>query len=173
MWVEKTPHHLDYIPLIKRSVPHAKFVHILRDGRDVVASQKHASDQDPKYWGDWSVNDLVRQWNDDTKVALKYERSDNHLMVSYETLIAYPQRELTVICEFLDLRFEQSMLQHWLATDRILGARRAEPGMETAFRPLEKRRLKKFKTLFSENEQCRIIEGLSWGGEITRHIAAI
>ena len=48
MWVEKTPHHIDFIDLIERRVESAKFVHILRDGRDVVASQVHATQQDPE-----------------------------------------------------------------------------------------------------------------------------
>ena len=66
VWVEKTPHHVDFLSMIPRYVPGARFVHILRDGRDVVASQIDAQRQDPGYWGSWSIERLVRLWNTDT-----------------------------------------------------------------------------------------------------------
>jgi len=37
-WAECTPLHLLYIPLIKKLMPDALIVHIIRDGRDVAAS---------------------------------------------------------------------------------------------------------------------------------------
>jgi hypothetical protein len=37
-WAESTPLHLLYLPLIKRLIPEALVIHIIRDGRDVTAS---------------------------------------------------------------------------------------------------------------------------------------
>ena len=37
-WAESTPLHLLYLPLIKKVIPDALVVHIIRDGRDVTAS---------------------------------------------------------------------------------------------------------------------------------------
>ena len=37
-WAESTPLHLLYLPLIKKLIPEALVVHIIRDGRDVTAS---------------------------------------------------------------------------------------------------------------------------------------
>ena len=38
-WLEKTPEHMFFIDEIRRYLPNARFVHILRDGPDVVAVQ--------------------------------------------------------------------------------------------------------------------------------------
>ena len=37
-WAEKTPDHLLYAAEIKKTIPDALFIHIIRDGRDVAAS---------------------------------------------------------------------------------------------------------------------------------------
>ena len=37
-WAEKTPEHLLYAPEIKKTIPDALFLHIIRDGRDVACS---------------------------------------------------------------------------------------------------------------------------------------
>jgi hypothetical protein len=37
-WAESTPLHLLYLPLIKKLIPDALIVHIIRDGRDVTVS---------------------------------------------------------------------------------------------------------------------------------------
>src|SRR5258708_3673216 len=37
-WADQTPDHLLYIPQIKREIPDALIVHIIRDGRDVALS---------------------------------------------------------------------------------------------------------------------------------------
>jgi protein-tyrosine sulfotransferase len=41
IWVEKTPRNVWRFPFIRRRFPLAKLVHIIRDGRDVVCSQRH------------------------------------------------------------------------------------------------------------------------------------
>ena len=171
-WVEKTPHHIDFVRLIERQVKCSRFIHILRDGRDVVASQYHAILQDRNYWGNWAVKDLVGQWNADTQVSLRYERSDNHLLVAYEDLIDNPELVLRAVTRFMGISFEGSMLRHWEATDRILGQRRSEPWMQMAFQPIEDRRQKKFMTVFSEREREYIREHLRWGGEISQNFEA-
>lgn len=37
MWIEKTPDHRLYLPEIERHVPGARFVHVVREGMDVLA----------------------------------------------------------------------------------------------------------------------------------------
>jgi hypothetical protein len=39
-WVEKTPDNIFHLPLIKKTWPSAKFIHVIRDHRDIYASWK-------------------------------------------------------------------------------------------------------------------------------------
>ncbi len=86
-WIEKTPKHFKQINLIENYVPDAKFIHIIRNGPDVVASivdraysypGHFVRQKDPKY--------AIRTWNQSIKVALKYHNKTNHIIVEYEAL---------------------------------------------------------------------------------------
>ncbi|MBI4219107.1 MAG: sulfotransferase [Chloroflexi bacterium] len=167
MWVEKTPHHVDFVSTITAWVPSARFLHILRDGRDVVASQVDAQREDPAYWGNWSLERLVELWNLDVGKSLAHRGEPDHLFVSYEALIASPERELRRVCEFLDIEFDPSMLEFWTGADRVLGWRAAHPWMQTARKPIQDTRLKKFDRLFTSAQKDYVSAHLLWGGEVS------
>ena len=40
-WADNTPSHVLHIPRIKKTIPNALFIHIVRDGRDVATSLSH------------------------------------------------------------------------------------------------------------------------------------
>jgi hypothetical protein len=44
IWLEKTPRHVFYVDYIKRYVDNAHVIHLIRDGRDVVASIRSSSE---------------------------------------------------------------------------------------------------------------------------------
>jgi hypothetical protein len=168
MWVEKTPHHIDHLNVIARHVPGARFIHVLRDGRDVVASQYHAQQQDPEFWREWSTEKMAETWNVDVMRSLAHADRPDHLLVSYESLITDPERELTRASVFLRMDYERSMLDHTLAAERAVGWRRKHPWMLNVFNPLEDTRLKKFNTVFSDDQRQSITRSLFWGGEVQR-----
>ena len=43
IWLEKTPEHIYFIDDIERFLPDAKFIHILRNGMDTIASMYEAT----------------------------------------------------------------------------------------------------------------------------------
>ena len=84
MWVEKTPLHILHIPTIAKFFPDARFVHILRDGRDVVASMVEATSLDPVAWGSrFSIERCVQIWNRAVKISLSYAHNPDHMLVRY------------------------------------------------------------------------------------------
>lgn len=167
VWVEKTPHHVDFVSIIPRYVPGAKFVHVLRDGRDVVASQIDAQRQDPGYWGNWSIDRLVRFWNADTARSVSYQGKAAHCLLSYESLLEQPEPELRRLADFVGVEFEPAMLEHWRHTDEVVGWRRSHPWMQTAYKPLQDTRLKKFERVFTDDEKAFITAHLRWGGRVS------
>ena len=51
IWLEKTPEHIYFIDDIERFLPDAKFIHILRNGMDTIASLYEATCSLNELWG--------------------------------------------------------------------------------------------------------------------------
>jgi len=168
IWVEKTPHHLYQIAIIQRFVPGARFIHMLRDGRDVTASIYDAGRQDPGYWGEWSPESLARWWNAAVKTSLAYRDDARHLLVSYEGLLDQPCAELERLCDFLQVDFQADMLRHWEAAESVVGWMQARSWGRKPFEPLDDTRLKKFTRVFSLDERSYLEQQLLWSGEVSR-----
>ena len=171
VWVEKTPHHLYQIPLIVGAVHGAGFIHILRDGRDVTASIRDASHQDPEYWGEWSTQSLVQRWNGALKASLAYRRNPAHILVSYEALVENPTSELGRVCDFMGVSFETEMLRHWEAAHEVTGWMGSRSWMQRPFEKIRDTYLKKFVQVFTPAERQYLEEHLLWGGDIGRVVA--
>jgi hypothetical protein len=109
-WFEKTPRHLHYISSIEKA-GQTKFIHILREGKDVVASLHLATKEHPDEWnGERSVSKCIQWWNRDIKQSLKYQNRPNHFFVVYRQLISEPEKVLRKVCEFLSVDYQQEML---------------------------------------------------------------
>jgi len=89
--------------------PNAYFINIIRDGRDVLASQMHTGsfDKDPtgiaRGWV--STHMKFRKLVDDPRV--------NACEVYYEKLVSQPEEEVVKICQFLNVPFEKEMLDYY------------------------------------------------------------
>jgi hypothetical protein len=106
-WGDKTPIYCRSLEQIERILPDAHFVHVVRDGRDAIASLR-------RQWfspGD-DVRLLARYWSDNvTQARDRGRRSRHYLEVRFESLIAEPEAALREICAFLELDFEAPMLR--------------------------------------------------------------
>ncbi|MEL6510344.1 MAG: sulfotransferase [Pseudomonadota bacterium] len=87
--------------------PNAQFVDIIRDGRDVLASQKNTGAFNPE------VSALANSW---MKTHQKFERlrkdyPDQIMIIRYEDLTMRPIETTQELCNFLNLPFVNEMLQ--------------------------------------------------------------
>lgn len=85
--LEKTPENAKHIPLIKHLVPDARFIHIVRDGRDVVASLVAASSS---WGGRWAPADLraaAAMWREHVLGARSAAGDDRYIEVRYDDLL--------------------------------------------------------------------------------------
>lgn len=104
---EKSPMHLLYAPIFLKWFPKAKFVCIVRDGRDVVESLMKTP---------WAANLRIRHslmWRDFSKLARKYseEYPQSFLVIHYEELVCHPELTIKRVCEFIGETFEPRQLQ--------------------------------------------------------------
>ncbi|HEX7256158.1 MAG TPA: sulfotransferase [Gaiellaceae bacterium] len=115
---EKTPHYVRALPTLHALWPHAKFVHLIRDGRDVALSlldwsrSDRAAGRFPS-WDEDAVTTAALFW--DCHVRLGREAagllgSERYHELRYESLVVDPKRECQRLCDFLGVRFDQAML---------------------------------------------------------------
>jgi hypothetical protein len=114
-WGDKTPPYADCMPDIERLLPEARFVHVIRDGRDVAVSIRDLwfGPSRPRAIGEWWVDTIRRaRWG--------AREVSHYLEVRYEDLVADPEPVLRRICEFVELPFDAAMLHyHERAEDRL------------------------------------------------------
>jgi Sulfotransferase family len=104
-WAETTPQHLLYLPLIKKLIPDALIVHIIRDGRDVAVSLKKIGWIRPFPWdrrGSLLASGLFWKW-----MVLKgrnhgRKMGPDYMEVRYEELVEKPRETLAEISKFID-----------------------------------------------------------------------
>jgi hypothetical protein len=160
-WLDKTPRYVLFTNYIERHIPDAKFVHIVRNGPDTIASIYDALLKyplDPSW--DWSLQGAIRFWIQCAKASLACADRPNHYIVGYTDLVEDTERVLRRICDFLDLPFETSMLESYAQTaDRIVEP--FEQWKASIREPIKNRNGEKFQRLFSPELQQQILERLS------------
>ena len=102
--IEKTPRHVRRVNRIRRLVPGAKFVMPVRDGRDVVASLA-------KRLGDPCAS--LDRWISDNELVLAERDRKDVLIYRYEDLVEDPTTTVRAVCDFLELRFDASLLEFY------------------------------------------------------------
>lgn len=127
-WLEKTPEHVYRIPEIARAVPGARFIHLVRNGEDVVASLHPLSNRNPRIWRGrmrhlrgrgLTLEDCVARWNASVSITASHRGDAAHHIVRYERLVEDPPRVLRELCDFMGLPFSDAMLRRDEAARRV------------------------------------------------------
>jgi hypothetical protein len=121
-WGDKTPLYMQYLPTLERLFPTARFVHLIRDGRDAALSFLSVPPGImTEGWGHPSdAAGFACQWATEVRPARalgKRVGPSRYLEVRYEALVAEPERELRRICEFAGLEYHDGMLGYVGQTD--------------------------------------------------------
>lgn len=116
-WGDKTPLHAEYMDVLAEALPEARFIHLIRDGRDVATSLRGL----PFAPGDGSIEAIATAWRDGIATARRLSGAVPHYReVRYEQLVEQPAATLRELCEFIELRFDDSMLRaHERARERL------------------------------------------------------
>ncbi|MFQ5560704.1 MAG: sulfotransferase, partial [Nitrospinota bacterium] len=65
IWVEKTPGHIMHLDFIEKHFSDAAFIHIMRDGRAVIASLYEVTRKYPEEWGgERPLLECIHEWNE-------------------------------------------------------------------------------------------------------------
>jgi hypothetical protein len=104
-WCEKTPQHVQHLVSLAAQFPAARFVHVIRDGRDCAASFNRRWQRQPEL--------TVYRWKKVVNMGREQGRrlgARRYLEVRYEDLTAAPEASLRRICDFLGLPFHAAVL---------------------------------------------------------------
>jgi Sulfotransferase family len=99
-WLDKCPSNIYCFDLISTLYPSARFVHIIRDGRDCVVSYCRRGGSPLKAVGRWFFATLC---------GIQYRGWENYLEIRYEELVRQPDVVLRQVCEFLNEPYSPSM----------------------------------------------------------------
>jgi len=114
-WAEATPLHTLYLPTIKKLIPDALILHIIRDGRDVAVSLKRTSWIKPFFWD--RKRGLVTCgifWQWIVSKGRKYgrEMGADYKEIRYEDLVVDPKKTLAAISEFIGQDLDYDRIQN-------------------------------------------------------------
>jgi hypothetical protein len=113
-WADCTPEHLLYMEEIKRQIPGALFLHIIRDGRDVALSYARQRWSHPLPWDRddaVGVTGLYWEWLLRKGRAQGRRIGADYQEVRFEDLIAKPQETLSRLGLFIDHELDYGRIQ--------------------------------------------------------------
>ena len=157
--LEKTPEHINHIDDIEKYVRGAKFIHLVRQGTDVIASLYEVTRKHPEWWGgEWPLDWCIYRWNQAIEMTQKHLYKPNHIAIGYESLVENSHRSLQNICDFIGIKFEEQMVRdyHQVATNLTRQA-----SGRTVSDKIMKTDRNKFENLLSESEREYVLQNLS------------
>ena len=104
-WCEKTPQHAQHMDKLLELYPSAKFIHVIRDGRDSAASFNRRWHRTPEL--------TIYRWKKVVDLGRKLGRKlgEQHYMeLRYEDLTTQPETWLRKICDFINVPFDDAVL---------------------------------------------------------------
>jgi hypothetical protein len=129
-WAEKTPRNIGRIADIFRWFPGARFVHVLRDGRDVACSLRtHPRHKvvDGKLVPTGirkPIAGCARRWVRDIEGSRRWWADPRFLTVRYEDLVLDPRPALGQVMTFIGEAWDDAMLAHAAADSPFRDATR-------------------------------------------------
>lgn len=107
-WAEKSPNYTRKLGFINALFPNSQFIHIIRDGRDVVASHRDR-------WGYKAGIQATKTWGNDLKSAVKFGKKlpgNRYYELRYEELVKNTEKTLLPLFEFLQEPWDTNVLKY-------------------------------------------------------------
>jgi hypothetical protein len=110
---DKTQANIHHLPLIAELFPEARFVHAVRDGRDVALAHTDGT----------RIEELAISWKRRVGEAREAGRAlgpGRYLESHFEDLVDDTETAVRRICEFIELDFDPAMLTYYERADAIV-----------------------------------------------------
>jgi len=122
---EQTPRNIFYAEALLQTYPGAHVIHMMRDPRAVMASQKQrwkrrrlATDkagfprfQSVRAWVNYHPYTVAKLWCRASQEAQRLSEHPRFTLIRFEDLLEAPERTIRALCDRLGIEFEPSMLE--------------------------------------------------------------
>ena len=139
-WGDKTPDYVRKMKKLQNTLPEARFIHVIRDGRDAGLSQNARIAQRGK--PPVPPREMARRWRKRiVKSRMDAEQVESYIEVRYEDLVEDTEAVLRRVCAHVELDYDPVMLSyHERAGERLkemagaLPAKKGRPEREAGER---------------------------------------
>lgn len=147
-WGCKSTFMIYHVALVRKYYPGAKFLYMVRDGRDVAVSAKKT------IFNRYCVYYTAQLWKKEQQIGMywldKLAKTDI-FTVRYEDLLTDPQGMVKSICAFLGVEYQDSLL-NFFETQEAKKSGQLNAAWKNTSRPIMKDNLGKFKAELSNRE---------------------
>lgn len=147
-WGCKSTFMIRHVALIRRYYPDAKFLYLVRDGRDVAASAKKS------IFNRYCVYYTARLWKEEQRTGIYWLNKlspEGILLVKYDELLKDPGGTIGPLCAFLKEPFEEKMLNFFDTQEAKKSAGISAAWANTS-KPIMSGNVNKFKTELTGKE---------------------
>lgn len=105
-WGDKSPINTWCVQALADAIPEARFIHIVRDGRDAAQSFHRRWGYEPRH--------TIWRWRDAVTTASEAGQRlgpARYVELRYEALTAQPETHMRALCDFLGLPFDRAVLE--------------------------------------------------------------
>jgi len=158
-WCSKEPGLFKYIYEIAGHLPSAKFVYLVRDGRDVAASMLRG------HLHEFHVYSAAQNWASSQRCCLNAIAdpavSGRMYLLKYEYLIESPETAMRNLMAFIGLEFEESQLQYY-RNEKVLEHSSRFSLWSNLARPINGENKGGYKSSLGA-KNIEIFESVAWG----------
>lgn len=160
LWGDKNNFYIDYLEQLLEIYPQAKFIHLVRDGRDVycsyldVMNRGSNSSYAPKL--NTEINVVANEWNNNLmKVESFFSQHSEvrNITIRYEDLIASPDVVLKKVFSWCGLNYESGVLDFFEQNATLkLEPEKTMDWKSKTKEPIDPKNSGKFKSILNINQ---------------------
>lgn len=165
IWGDKNTAYFQYINILSWLYPKAKFIHLVRDGRAVLASyqalNKRKQENESVRFPVLPSQPIVAatRWISAVQTieqAFSKKRKDQCVTVRYEDVVCDFENEMTKVCKFLNVDYESDMVNfHKLNEKHSLEPREYDSWKWRTRKPITAERVDDWKKSLSDSDIAR------------------
>lgn len=117
---DKNNYYIHHLQELHQLAPHAKYLHIIRDGRDVACSykalEKLNTDSPYKPTLPTKIGIIANEWVENNQKILAFSKMiapSNYFSIRYEDLILSTEKQTKSLCDFFRIEYDKNMMLYY------------------------------------------------------------